>query len=135
MVVLTKERGTVEIESCKVGDHLRCPSVTGGETWTRVVRIQVRDADTFIRLHLSNAESIDVTPHHIFTLADGCPMRAERLCLSDILIGRFGRVTIKRIETIVEGGKKVTVTCEPEHQFFAGRFSASVLTHNYTYSS
>jgi len=135
MVVLTKERGTVEIESCKVGDHLRCPSVTGGETWTRVVQIQVRDADTFIRLHLSNAESIDVTPHHIFTLADGCPMRAERLCLSDILIGRFGRVTIKRIETIVEGGKKVTVTCEPEHQFFAGRFSASVLTHNYTYSS
>jgi hypothetical protein len=62
-------------------------------------------------------------------------MRAERLCLSDILVGRFGRITIRQIETIVEEGKKVILTCEPEHQFFAGRYSASVLTHNYTYSS
>jgi hypothetical protein len=31
----------------------------------------VLPADTFIRLHLSNEETLDVTPHHIFTLADG----------------------------------------------------------------
>jgi hypothetical protein len=31
--------------------------------------------------------------------------------------------------------KKVTVSCEPTHQFFAGRHAASVLTHNYTFSS
>ena len=163
------------------------------------MRLEVRDADTFIRLHFSNAESLDVTPHHIFTLADGSPMRAERLCLSDILVGRFGRVTLKRIEAIslgtpisrsvpfsssvmVEardfspaktsrlprGGfspgrrrpprpgsscsadispaflpstqndapwQKVTISCEPSHQFFAGRHSASILTHNYTFSS
>ncbi|MGA8768696.1 MAG: Hint domain-containing protein [Candidatus Acidiferrales bacterium] len=134
-VVLTKERGTVEIESCAVGEHLRCPAGTGGESRTRIVRLEVRDADTFIRLHFSNAESLDVTPHHIFTLADGSPMRAERLCLSDILIGRFGRVTLKRIEAIVEDGRKVTVRCEPSHQFFAGHHAATVLTHNYTFSS
>lgn len=134
-VVLTKERATVEIESCKVGEHLRCPSPAKGESWTRIVRLESRDADTFIRLHFSNAESLDVTPHHIFTLADGSPMRAERLCLSDVLIGRFGRLTLAKIELIVEAGHKVTVSCEPMHQFFAGRHAASVLTHNYTFSS
>jgi hypothetical protein len=134
-VVLTKERGTVEIESCKVGEHLRCPGSTGGESWTRIIPHEIRDADTFIRLHFSNAEILDVTPHHIFTLADGSPMRAERLCLSDILVGRFGRITLQRIETVVEDSRKVTISCEPCRQFFAGRYAASVLTHNYTFSS
>ena len=63
----------------------------GGEAGRASCDLQVRDADTFIRLHFSNAESLDVTPHHIFTLADGSPMRAERLCLRDIFVGRFGR--------------------------------------------
>src|SRR6202044_2522753 len=51
-VVLTKERGTVEIETCKVGEHLRCPSSAGiaalgrasgeaNEGWTRIVRLEV----------------------------------------------------------------------------------------------
>jgi hypothetical protein len=135
-VVLTKERGTVGIETCKAGEHLRCPgAAVGGESWTRIVRPEVRDADAFIRLHFSNAESLDVTPHHIFTLADGSPMRAERLCLSDVLVGRFGRVTLRRIEAITEESQKVTVSCEPVHQFFAGHFAAAILTHNYTFSS
>jgi hypothetical protein len=135
MMVLTKERGTVEIESCSVGEHLRCPAGAGGEAWTRITRLEVRDADTFIRLHFSNAETLDVTPHHIFTLADGSPMRAERLCLSDILVGRFGRLTLRRIEAIAEMSQKVTISCEPNHEFFAGHHAASVLTHNYTFSS
>jgi hypothetical protein len=135
MVVLTRERGTVEIESCVVGEHLRAPGLPHAEAWTKIVRLEVRDADTFIRLHFSNAETLDVTPHHIFTLADGSPMRAERLCMADVFQGRFGRLTLKKIETIAEDGKKVTVSCEPKHQFFAGRFAASVLTHNYTFSS
>jgi len=148
-MVLTRERGTVEIETCAVGEHLRCPGIRGDvsagvtapsipgdpEAWTRILRHEVRDADTFIRLNLSNAESLDVTPHHIFTLADGSPMRAERLCLSDILVGRFGRVTLKSIETIVEPGSKVLVSCAPHQEFFAGRHRASILTHNYTFSS
>jgi hypothetical protein len=260
-MVLTRERGTVAIETCTVGEHLRCPSggyssrgrrrnyraeaahapsgapsfansakgesvsrsagvspassVEAGafrppnsaaknmglqprsrppadenpnEAWTRIVRLEVRDADTFIRLHFSNAESLDVTPHHIFTLADGSPMRAERLCLSDILVGRFARLTLTKIEVVspsapgasrsagfqpanlssveapdflalsgAEGSpakrgvqdeglqprasgsdecwQKVTVSCEPSHEFFAGRHSASILTHNYTFSS
>jgi hypothetical protein len=134
-VVVTQERGTVAVESCSVGEHLRCPMSMEGEGWTRIRQIEVRYADTFIRLHFSNAESLEVTPHHIFTLADGSPMRAERLCLSDILVGRFGNITLKRIEDIVEAGQKVTISCEPTHQFFAGRRVATILTHNYTFSS
>jgi hypothetical protein len=136
MLVLTRERGTVPVESCIRGEHLRCPGPsTSGETWTRVVRIETRDADTFIRLHFSNAESLDVTPHHIFTLACGAPVRADRLCLCDILIGRYGFITLKRIETVLEAAQKVTVSCEPVREFFAGRFSPTVLTHNYTFTS
>jgi len=135
-VVITKERGVVAIESCKVGEHLRAPGAApGSESWTRILDLQVREADTFIRLHFSNAEALDVTPHHIFTLADGSPMRAERLCLSDLLVGRFGRLTLSKIEAIVEDGQKVTVSCEPSHQFFAGSRSPTVLTHNYTFTS
>lgn len=134
-IVLTRERGTVAIETCRVGDHLRCPGPGGGESWTRVMRLEIRAADTFLRLHFSNAESLDVTPHHIFTLADGAPMRAERLCMCDILVGRFGRVTLSKIELITEKSQKVTISCAPSHQFFAGRFAATVLTHNYTFSS
>ena len=102
---------------------------------SRIARIEVRDAETFIRLHFSNAESLDVTPHHIFTLADGSPMRAERLCMCDVLVGRFGLLTLKKIEVVSEPSQKVTVSCEPVHQFFAGRHAATVLTHNYTFSS
>jgi hypothetical protein len=152
----SRKSATVAIETCAVGEHLRCPSILradattaatsassiavaamGGtaEGWTRIIRHEVRDADTFIRLYFSNAETLDVTPHHIFTLADGSPMRAERLCLSDILVGRFGRLTLLRIETIIEAGQKVTISCAPYQQFFAGHHAASVLTHNYTFSS
>jgi hypothetical protein len=134
-MVLTKERGTVALETCKVGEHLRAPGQANTESWTRIERLEIRDADTFIRLHFSNSESLDATPHHIFTLADGSPMRAERLCLSDVFVGRFGRLTLKKIEAIVEDGKKVTISCSPSHEFFAGRHAATVLTHNYTFTS
>jgi hypothetical protein len=126
---------TVEIESCVVGEHLRCPAGAGGESWTRIQRLEVRDADTFILLHFSNEESLDVTPHHLFTLGDGSPMRAERLRLRDVFVGRFGHITLKRIEAVVEDARIVMVICEPPHQFFAGRHAASVLTRNYTFSS
>jgi hypothetical protein len=62
-------------------------------------------------------------------------MRAERLFLSYVLVGRFGRLTLKKIEAIVEDGKKVTISCSPSHEFFAGRHAATVLTHNYTFTS
>lgn len=145
VVVMCRERGTVPIECCRVGDHMLCPPGGGvrlksadehdSRSWTRIARLEILPADTFIRLHLSNEETLDVTPHHIFTLADGSPMRAERLCLSDILVGRFARLTLRKLETIVEESQKVTVSCEPCHEFYAGRFTASILTHNWTFSS
>lgn len=134
-LVLTQERGTVPIETCKAGEHLNCPARSNGDCWTEIERIEVREAETFVRLHFSNDEWLEVTPHHIFTLADGSPIRAERLCLSDVFRGRLGRLTLRGIEVVVEEGQKVTVSCNPTHQFFAGRYAPMVLTHNYTFSS
>ena len=131
MMVVSQDRGTVPVESLHVGEKI----LGRADCWTCVVRHEVHEADTFVRLHFSNLDSLDVTPHHVFTLADGAPVRAERLCLTDILEGRIGRVTLSRIELIVEDGAKVLMTCEPEPEFFAGRASASILTHNYTFSS
>lgn len=130
MNVLTKEKGLVQIQHLRVGDHIR-----GRDNWTQVVRHEVHSADTFIRLSFSNDDSLDVTPHHIFTLADGAPVRADRLCLGDILVGNYGWLTLRKMEVIVEDSSKVIVTCEPDHEFFAGRAAASVLTHNYNFSS
>jgi hypothetical protein len=130
MVVLSRERGTVRIETCRVGEHL-----LGHEGWTKIVRHDTHPADTFIRLYLSNEEVLEVTPHHIFTLADGSPMRAERLCLADVLVGRFSRLTLRKIEAVCEDGFKVSVGCEPSHEFYAGRYAATVLTHNWTFVS
>ena len=130
MLVASQDRGTVPIESLREGE-----TILGRTGWTRVVRHEVLEADTFVRLHFSNLDSLDVTPHHVFTLADGAPVRAERLCLTDIFEGRFDRVTLQKIELIVEDSAKVLMTCEPDPEFFVGRASASVLTHNYTFSS
>jgi len=135
MMVVSRDRGTIEIEKLRVGEHILGPGELLTDAWTRVVRHEVHPADTFVRLTFSNEDSLDVTPHHVFTLADGAPVRAERLCLGDILVGRIGRLTLKKIELVVEESAKVIVTCEPSHEFFAGRAAASVLTHNYNFSS
>lgn len=130
MQALTKDRGLVKIHKLRKGDHIR-----GRDSWTQVVRHEVHPAETFIRLSLSNGDSLDVTPHHVFTLADESPVRADRLCLGDILVGRNGWLTLQKIELVNEEGAKVIVTCEPDHEFFAGRDDACVLTHNYNFSS
>jgi hypothetical protein len=49
-------------------------------------------------------------------------MRAERLFLSYVLVGRFGRLTLKKIEAVFESDQKVTISCSPSQQFYAGRF-------------
>jgi hypothetical protein len=130
MMVVSLDRGTVPIESLRKGEV-----ILSRDGWTQVVRHEVHFADTFVRLYLSNQDTLDVTPHHVFTLADGSPVRAERLCLMDILAGRDCYLTLSRFELVIEEGAKVLMTCEPDAEFYAGRASASVLTHNYTFSS
>ncbi|MGH9776074.1 MAG: hypothetical protein ACRD50_14135 [Candidatus Acidiferrales bacterium] len=129
-VVLSRDRGTLPLESCHIGEH-----ILGRDGWTKIIRLEQHPADIFIRIHFSNEEILDVTPHHVFALADGSPMRAERLCLSDVLVGRFSKLTIRRLEAVCEEGCKMLVSCEPCTEFYSGHHSASVLTHNYTFSS
>jgi hypothetical protein len=140
MMVFSRDHGTVPVDTCKTGDLILGPGnggvgPQGKNAWTRIVRVEILPADTFVRLHFSNHEILDVTPHHIFTLADGSPMRAERLCLADILVGRLANVTLQKIEVVREQSKKVTVSCAPIHEFYAGKNIACILTHNYTFNS
>jgi hypothetical protein len=56
-MVLTQGRGTVAIETCKPGEHLRCPGTAAGESWTRLARLEVRDANTRKRIWSHCGES------------------------------------------------------------------------------
>lgn len=52
-----------------------------------------------------------------------------------ILVGNYGWLTLRKMEAVFENGVKVIVKCEPDHDFLAARAAASVLTHNYNFSS
>jgi hypothetical protein len=130
MMVQTQQRGILPVERCKVGDRL-----LGRDGWTNITRLEIAPATVFLRLEFSNDEILEVTPQHMFTLADGSPIRAERLCLADMFVGKFGWLTLRRIETLKEKSKKVLVSCAPRQEFYAGKAAPTVLTHNYTFSS
>jgi hypothetical protein len=130
MMVQTQQRGIRPVERCKVGDRL-----LGRDGWTNITRLEIAPATVFLRLEFSNDEILEVTPQHMFTLADGSPIRAERLCLADMFVGKFGWLTLRRIETVKEKAKKVLVSCAPRQEFYAGKIAPTVLTHNYTFSS
>ncbi len=66
-----------------------------------------------------------MTPHHIFTLADGSPMRAERLCLADIFMGRFGRLTLRKIEAVCSKRAESYSELRPS----ASNFTRAVMRH------
>jgi hypothetical protein len=130
MLVQTQERGVLRVERCRIGERL-----LGRDGWTRITRLEVAPATDFLALHFSNSEILEVTPHHMFTLADGSPLRAERLCLADLFVGKFGWLTLRRIEVLREKSRKVLVSCAPRQEFYAGKAAPTVLTHNYTFSS
>lgn len=130
MMVQSQQKGIVTVERCKVGDKL-----LGRDGWTRITRIEIAPATVFLRLYFSNDDLLEVTPQHMFTLADGSPIRAERLCLADLFVGKFGWLTLRRMEVVREKSKKVLVSCSPRQEFYAGKLAPTVLTHNYTFTS
>ena len=139
-VVLTKERGTVAIESCNVGEHLRCP--VGRRRRSMDAHCAPRSArrghvhpPAFLERGIARR---DAAPHlHARRrLADArrapLPERRIRRPLRPhhAEAHRGHRPSRRR-----QRAKKVTVSCEPTHQFFAGHHAATILTHNYTFSS
>lgn len=130
MIVMSKIRGPLEICEVQEGEE-----ILGRTDWTKVVRKIVAPNSTWIRLRLDGGEMIDATPTHPFTLLDldtggDITKRAMDLCMSDMMYIRTGVANLKSIEHIEEDDYKVTLSCEPEHEFYAGFRSPDILTHN-----
>jgi hypothetical protein len=125
----SKSRGIIVIEDVEVGDYIR-----GRTDWTKVIVRKVVPQNHFVRITLSNGERISLTPSHATTaIRDGeeQAIRAANLSISDFLILRDGYASIKSLEHIECESHKVSITCEPEHEFYASESkSVSILVHN-----
>ena len=127
MLVQT-EAGIEKIIDVQIGDRVF------GEQWQEVTYKKVGTAELFIRIQLTDGSQLLCTPTHPFTMLDGSDQpvkRAQDLSLSDFLITTSGVGAIKSIEVVETKARKVTLTVEPSHTFFAGKDSPTILTHNY----
>jgi len=108
--------------------------IQGRTDWTKVIVKKIVPQKHFVRIALSNGERISLTPTHCTTaIRDGeeQAVRASELCVSDFLILRDGHASIKSIEHVEAESHKLSVTCEPEHEFYASESkSVSILVHN-----
>jgi hypothetical protein len=125
MLVETQERGEVMAIDAELGDCLSCP-----EGWTVVVGKTVRNHTVFVEITTSYSGSLLVTPSHEITLSDGRSKAAQDLTLLDMVCVRTGIDTIEGLQLDRGDYKKVLLTCDPYHHFYAGKESAAVLAHN-----
>lgn len=124
MLVETRERGIVAVGTVRASEQLR-----GRTGWTTVETIGLIDHAEFVRVELGDGSVVVVTPTHPFTLPDGTVRVAMALSLADYLIVADGYAQVRAL-TMVGGGRKASVHCEPDHEFWAGEQAPRVLTHN-----
>ena len=98
-----------------------------------MVALKMVEVDEFVRVVLETGDAIQVTPTHELELADGNHMPASLLLLGDCVITRKGAAQIRSLEMIKELSQKAVISCEPDHQFFAGEKSPQILAHNILY--
>jgi hypothetical protein len=148
------QRGVVKLIDAREGDSLRTrpyhPDYAPEETRTMTLLVQktVLEQNVFVRVKLSDGNSIRPTPTHRCTvLRDDVEVRvpAQELTLSDMFITRRGiafitSITVERKRSGLiwkliywltrKKWLKVAVTCHPEHTFFAGDVAPDALSHN-----
>lgn len=115
------QRGVIPIIDVEVGDDV----LGENASWQRVVYKKVRPAEIFISIKLVDGSEIICTPTHPLPMPRGSEqemVRAQDLALKDFLITRGGKVgAIKSISVVDTKAKKVTLTVEPDHSFFASK--------------
>lgn len=127
MVVETKERGVIAIETVYVGDMIRARS-----GWTRVTGRRTAHSMVFIRLTMSNGESLDVTPSHPISLFNGGEKEAGELTLGDVLCGPEGvPLQILSLLTVEETAPIVLLSCDPTHEYLVGKTHPMIVAHNF----
>ena len=125
--------GVVAIDRVKVRDELRSPD---GNGWTRVVRRSELPQETFIRITTARYGAVVCSPSHVFHAIDdefhAGDVAAKDLTMSHCLFGRDRELTpLKSIEVVrLANSKKISLTCEPSHLFFAGEDAPLVQVHN-----
>jgi hypothetical protein len=127
-MLVETNRAIIKVIDVEVGDQ-----ILGGIGFESVTRKKVATAEMFIRVQLMDGSELIVTPSHPFTMPEGSerPMkRAQDLSLSDFLITTTGVGAIKSIEVVETKARKVSLTVEPSHTFFAGKNSPTILAHN-----
>lgn len=126
MSVHEKTHGVIQVKYLRVGQQLKSP--TGWETITDIVPVMTHE---FVRVHLSNGQSIDTSPTHLWPTQDGL-VRAKSLTLNHILEGSFSEaITINAVECVDEIDLAYGLNVEPTHLFFIGETLPTVLTHNF----
>lgn len=128
MVVESRTRGVVPIETVEVGEWLK-----SRHGWTKIVAKSVMPQDSFVRLEtLRPNESVEVSPTHPMTLGDESCLKSRDISLGNFLIVDGGYSPLRSIVRVdgVENGQKVRLTCEPEHEFFCGTKKPLILVHN-----
>jgi hypothetical protein len=126
MKLLSKLRGVIRAGDAELGEE-----IAGRTSWTKIVRHELKSQNIFIRVETDIGESIEVAPTHPFTLANGDVRPAELLTVLDVLIWKKGATGIKSIHVVRKtSGQKVVMTCEPEHELWAGEKEPVLLAHN-----
>jgi hypothetical protein len=127
-IVLHREKGEVKLLDCSVGDFIK-----GRTDWTEIVAKRVIPFGKFVRITGNKGESVQITPTHRTTVVRGgveSSMAALDVAMSDFLIVADGFDTIRSIEFVEEDARKITITAEPEHEYFAGENHPTTLVHN-----
>lgn len=124
MIVHERTKGEIRIDLCKPGDWL-----LSRDGWTEIKTMRILSQNKFVRV-TTELGYLDITATHHITTAEEESKAAYILTLSDLLIGQHKLLPIKSIEFIEEEGRKVTLSCEPEHVFFAGDKHPHTLAHN-----
>lgn len=132
MFVMSRTRNMIPIRDVAIGDEIRGRH----NEWTIVKEKKTGSARDWIKITLSNVESLIVTPSDIISVFDGPSKRASELGLECLLCGisEMGEeipLQITRLEPMTFTGDWVLLTCTPEHEFLLGSVIPRVIVHNF----
>lgn len=128
-MMVETQRGIIQVIDAEIGDQL-----LDKEGWQTVTHKRVSPAEIWVHVELTDESEIIVSPTHPFTMPEGSDSSVERaqdLSLADFLDTRKGVGCVKRIEVLEMKARKVSLTVEPSHSFFAGKNSPAIRAHNY----
>lgn len=128
MMIRSKTRGVIPIDAVIIGEEIQSRS-----GWTMVRQKRIGRDTVFIRLMLSNGESLQVTATHPLALFSGEDKPAGELCLGDLLTmvdEREQPLQILELSVVQHSGGTVLLSCEPHHDYMVGSSTPCVVAHN-----